>query len=219
VQGQIEEVTTMLETQQQHLFISELQLNLFQSADTNLTKLNRIAARELQRLARPSLGNGVYNQSGNLLRVLAIQMLSALRVRGEMHVAGRQQQPDLINVIFGSKCKSCDEKGFNPPDDNEAALLLAPRQDFDEITSLLALAYRTEECVARLCRTRVASLRSFFAGTSRLMLALVHQQRQLRKLNPKRVPKIKVTMQPIDADVCISCAEPLNDTTATTPKV
>jgi hypothetical protein len=50
------------------------------------------------------------------------------------------------------------------------------------------------------------------------MLALAHQQRQLRKLNPKRVPKIEVTIQPIDADVCISCGEPLNDPTATTPK-
>jgi hypothetical protein len=111
----------MLETQQQHLFISELQLNLFQSADTNLTELNRIAARELQRLGRPGLGNGVYNQSGNFLRVLAIQMLSALRMRAEVYVAGRQQQPDIIGVIFGSKCKSCFEKGFKARDDNEAA--------------------------------------------------------------------------------------------------
>ena len=94
----------MLETQQQHLFISELQLNLFQSADTNLTKLNRIAARELQRLARPSLGNGVYNP------VFPAIFLGFLRFRCFPHCE------------FGEKCTS--------PGDNSSrtssTLFLAP---------------------------------------------------------------------------------------------
>jgi len=209
----------MLRTRKQHPFFSELQSNLIQSADANLTKLNRNAVRELQRLGRPGLSNAAYNESGDFLRVLSIRMLSALRIREDVDIAGRQQKPDLINVTFGSKCQPCEQERFKPRGDNEAVSLQAPKQDFAEITSLLALTYRTEEWVARLCRRRVALLGSFFAGTSRLMLALVHQQRQLRKLSPKRVPKIKVTLQPVDADVCISCGKPLNDPASTTPMV
>lgn len=96
-------------------FFSELQSNLAQHVDANLTELNRKAIRELQRLGHPGLSNGVYNESGDLLGVLSIRMLSALRIREDLYVAGREQKPDVSTLFLVPNARPVSRKSSRDP--------------------------------------------------------------------------------------------------------
>ncbi len=178
-----------------------------------LRKLNRDANRELRRLVGTDLTHTQCSKGGDILRIIAIQMISALRVRQGILIAGRRQQPTLIVIGFGLRCDRCSTNMHVGPDDDEPATCEVLKLDpahVKEIDSLLELARRTEERVSARCESRGMYPIELFRVFSSLTSAILRQQRNLRDTAFKQTPKIKVESDDSGGpDICMDCQRPM----------
>ena len=179
----------------------------------NLRKLNRAANRELRRIVGTDLIHTQRSKAGDILRIIAIQMISALRVRQGILIAGRRHQPTLIVLGFGLRCARCSKNKHARPDDDELAtceaLKLDPAHE-KEIDSLLELARRTEEWVSARCESRGMRSIRLFRGISGLTSAILRQQRDLLNTAFKQTPEIKIEFDDSGGpDICMDCHRPM----------
>jgi hypothetical protein len=177
----------------------------------SLRQLNRAALLALRRIRSTALTNGEYRAAGDSFSMIATRMVSALRLRQELLIAGRAQPLQLIRVTVGVVCDQCGEKGlYTNPDDHEEAnspeeLEQNPAHQ-SEIESLLELVFRTEERVSVRCESKRSPLRAFFHGISRLTLAVLRQQQEFRETTRKHTPKIECVNS---FDNCSVCHKPM----------
>jgi hypothetical protein len=139
-------------------------------------------------------------------------MISTLQLRQEILIAGREQQPQQILLVIGTRCETCAEnRGPSNADDEESASREALEQDSGlqtEIDSLLELVCQTEERVSQRQRSRGDPPRRFFEGISRLRSALLKQHRHLRDIAARQTPEIEVQ---IDFSTCKHCRKPMKN--------
>ena len=199
----------MLRKNQRQFLFTEFQLRQLKRAKDRLLKLNRAASCELRRIRFRHLSNTQCREAGEVFRTIATQMVSALQLRHEVLIAGREQQLQLIVVVFHRRCVSCAEKRRpSNADDEESGSreALEPDPGYQtEIDSLLELVCQTEERVSECQRSRGAPPRAFFEGISRLTSALLRQQRHLRDIAARQTPEIEVQH---GSAGCINCRKP-----------
>jgi hypothetical protein len=112
----------MLRKNQRPFLFTEVQLQQLKRTEDSLRKLNRDALRELRRIGFTDLTNRKYSEAGESFQIVATQMISALRFREEILIAGREQQPQLIQVVIRRKCVACSkDRSLSRRDDEEAA--------------------------------------------------------------------------------------------------
>jgi hypothetical protein len=120
----------MLRKNQRSCLLNEFQLRLFKWTNERLTRLNRAAFCELRRIRSRHLSNRQCSEAGEVFRTIAIQMISTLQLRQEILIAGREQQPQQILLVIGTRCETCAEnRGPSNADDEESASREALEQD------------------------------------------------------------------------------------------
>ncbi len=88
----------------------------------SLRRINRAALCELRRIEGTDLTHTQYREAGESVGIMAIRMTLLLRLRQEILVAGREQQQQLIQLIFSSYCENCTEsRSLRKPDCDEPA--------------------------------------------------------------------------------------------------
>jgi hypothetical protein len=197
----------MLRKNQRPFLFTEVQLQQLKRTEDSLRKLNRDALRALRRIGFTDLTNRKYSEAGQSLRIVATQIISALQFREEILIAGREQQPQTIEVRIGRRCATCfKNRRLREPADEESDSSKALKQDpghQTEIDSLLELAYQTEGRVSERCKSGGAIPHAFIGGISRLRSALLRQSRHLRDIAPRQTTEIEVLSLP--RDVCMYC--------------
>lgn len=177
----------------------------------SLRQLNRAAILALRRIRPTALTDRECRDAGDSFAMLATRMMSELRLRQELLIAGRAQPLQLIRVTVGVVCDECgEERLYTNPDDHEANSREELEQNpahQSEIESLIELVFRTEERVLVHCESKRAPLRAFFHGISRLTLAVLRQQQEFRETSRKHIPQIEVVNS---FDYCGFCHKPMN---------
>jgi hypothetical protein len=203
----------MIRKNQRPFDFTDRQILQLKRSNRSLRKLNRDALGELQRVGGRALTRTQCREAGESLGILAIRMITMVRILQETLVAGRENEVQLIQVIFSLYCENCSKNGpLERPDDDEAASREALKQDpawQTEIDSLLNLAQRIEQRVSARCKSRGRSPSTFSRGISRLTSALLRQQRHLRNTTLKHGPEIEVLE--LDSDTCVDCQTPIKD--------
>jgi hypothetical protein len=172
-----------------------------------LRKLYRQATCDLQRISRTVLNQTQYREAGKSLGTLAIRMISLLRVRQEILLAGQKQEPQLIQLVIDASCAECSENDTVRINDDEETGEAASREVLNqdpecqkEIEALLELVFRIDESVS--CTSRRAPPRAFFLGLKSLTGGLLRQQKHFRETAITQGPRIKVMEM---FDTCNSC--------------
>jgi hypothetical protein len=174
----------------------------------SLREVNRAALRELRRIGDTDLTHTQYREASESVGISASRMILLLRYRQEILATGREQGPQLIQVIIGSSdCKKCAEirrleAGCNEPV-SEETLKNDPGYQ-KEIESLLELGFRTERRVFARHKLGRAVPSMFFTKASSLISAVIRQQQQLRDMTIRQEPRIEVCFEE-----CASCASPI----------
>ena len=176
----------------------------------SLRKINRAALCELRRIGRTSLTHTQLREASKSIGIMASRMILLLRLREGILVAGREQQPQLIQIIFSSCCENCTERqSLRKPDCEETVGREALKNDpayQKELESLLGLALRTEEKVSAQCELGRTLPSVFILKVCCLISAVIRQQQQLRDMAIRQEPKIEVC----DYD-CASCDSPMEN--------
>jgi len=205
-------ITQLIRQNQRPFNFADFQVQQLERINHHLRKLNRTACGELRRVAYVGPSTR-YREVGNSLEIIAIQMFSALRFRQGVLIAGRQQQPTLLVIRFGTQCVHCSKNEHGRHVDNRPAACVVLELDHaheQEIDSLLELARRTEEAVSARCESRGTRPIKFFRGISRLTSAVLRQQRDLHETAFKHPPEIKVEFDDADGpDICMDCHKPM----------
>lgn len=200
----------MIRKNQRGFYFTDWQVQQLRQNNHSLRKLNRAALLALRRIRSTALTDRECRAAGDSFSMMATQMVSALRVRRELLMAGLEQSPQRIVVRVGVVCDPCAEKRlYTKIDDHEAN----PREELEqdpghqsEIESLLASALRTEELVSVRCESGRALPKAFLQGISRLTLAVLRQQQEFRETARKHIPKIEVVNT---FDNCGYCHKPM----------
>jgi hypothetical protein len=178
---------------------------------SSLRTLNSQVFRELQRIRRMALTRSQYRDAGQFFQMMAIRMISAMRVREAIVVAAREQVVNRCEVIIGPYC----ECSAIAPDDNESvsneALKIDPAHH-EEVDSLLELMLRANDREPGHCGSRRVPPECFFVGLDRIISAVLRQQRQLQRMSFKQGPTIEV----INIDRCPRCGSTGDETVEST---
>lgn len=205
-------VTQLIRKNQRPFKFTDCQGQQLKRINRRLRKLNRTARTELRRVRYAGLTTQ-YRETGNRLEIIAIGMISALRVRRGILIAGRQQQPTLYVISFGTQCVNCSKNGHRRTNNDEPAACVVLELDHaheQEIDSLLELARRTEEAVSARCESRGTCPIKLSRGISRLTSAVLRQQSDLHDTAFKQPPEIKVEFDDLDGpDICMGCHTPI----------
>ena len=181
------------------------QLRQLKSANENLRRLNHAALSQLQHIANSYLTTKQYRAASDSFEILALRMNSVVQFRDGIITAARAE-PEVIRVVFGTICDSCDDPLDEPQDDVPEVLKLDVGQ-LAEIDALVELAHRTEERVSARCMSRGTLPKAFFTGLCRLTRALLRQRRHLQDTATEQGVKIEV--QRDRSGRCIHCNKPV----------
>ncbi len=182
---------------------SDEQLRQLKSANENLRRLNHAALSQLQHIANSYLTTKQYRAASDSFEILALRMNSVVQFRDGIITAARAE-PEVIRVVFGTICGSCDDPLDEPQDDVPEVLKLDVAQ-LAEIDGLVELAHGTEERVSARCMSRDNLLKAF--GLSRLTRALLRQRRHLLDSAPEQ--NVKIEVQRDRSGRCIHCNKPV----------
>src|SRR5438128_3473540 len=141
---------------------SDEQLRQLKSANESLRKLNDAALSQFQHIGNSYLTKKEYSEAGDSFEILALRMNSVVQFRDGIITAARAE-PEVIRVVFGTICDSCDDPLDEPQDDVPEVLKLDVGQ-LAEIDALVELAHRTEERVSARCMSRGTLPKAFFTG-------------------------------------------------------
>lgn len=95
-----------------------------------LRTLNRKARFELRRIGWSTLNDAQYRDTGKSLEALSMRINNFLRTLEGILSAGQNQQPQLFEIVIGSRCDRCAGLRARDGDDNgEAASREALQQD------------------------------------------------------------------------------------------
>jgi len=182
---------------------SDEQLRQLKSANENLRRLNHAALSQLQHIANSYLTTKQYRAASDSFEILALRMNSVVQFRDGIITAARAE-PEVIRVVFGTICGSCDDPLDEPQDDVPEVLKLDVAQ-LAEIDCLVELAQHIEERVSARCMSRDNLLKAF--GLSRLTRALLRQRRHLLDSAPEQ--NVKIEVQRDRSGRCIHCNKPV----------
>jgi len=136
----------MIRKNERQFNFTDWQVQQLRRNNYSLRNLNRAALGRLRRIGYTALTDTEYREAGDSFATIATRMMSALRVRRQILIAGREQTPLRIQVTIGAMCEPCSKNRIpTKPDDNESASREALEQDpahQSEIESLLELALR-----------------------------------------------------------------------------
>ena len=184
---------------------SDEQLRQLKSANENLRRLNHAALSQLQHIANSYLTTKQYRAASDSFEILALRMNSVVQFRDGIITAARAE-PEVIRVVFGTICGSCDDPLDEPQDDVPEVLKLDVGQ-LAEIDALVELAQHIEERVSARCMSRDNLLKAFITGLSRLTRALLRQRRHLLDSAPEQ--NVKIEVQRDRSGRCIHCNKPV----------
>ena len=184
---------------------SDEQLRQLKSANENLRRLNHAALSQLQHIAISYLTTKQYRAASDSFEILALRMNSVVQFRDGIITAARAE-PEVIRVVFGTICGSCDDPLDEPQDDVPEVLKLDVAQ-LAEIDCLVELAQHIEERVSARCMSRDNLLKAFITGLSRLTRALLRQRRHLLDSAPEQ--NVKIEVQRDRSGRCIHCNKPV----------
>jgi len=184
---------------------SDEQLRQLKSANENLRRLHHAALSQLQHIAISYLTTKQYRAASDSFEILALRMNSVVQFRDGIITAARAE-PEVIRVVFGTICGSCDDPLDEPQDDVPEVLKLDVAQ-LAEIDCLVELAQHIEERVSARCMSRDNLLKAFITGLSRLTRALLRQRRHLLDSAPEQ--NVKIEVQRDRSGRCIHCNKPV----------
>ena len=188
-------------------FFSEQQVQRLKYTNETLRKLNCSARSQLQHVRDSYLTKKQYREAGDSFEILALRINSVVQFRDGIITAARAE-PEVIRVVFGTICDSCDDPLDEPQDDVPEVLKLDVGQ-LAEIDALVELAHRTEERVSARCMSRRTLPKAFFTGLCRLTRALLRQRRHLQVTAPEERTRIEVREE--WGGKCGQCGKPLPD--------
>ena len=181
----------------------EEQLRQLKNANEKLRILNHAALSQLKPVANSYLTSKQYRAASDSFEILALRMNSVVQFRHGIITAARAE-PEVIRVVFGTICGSCDDPLDEPQDDVPEVLKLDVAQ-LAEIDCLVELAQHIEERVSARCMSRDNLLKAF--GLSRLTRALLRQRRHLLDSAPEQ--NVKIEVQRDRSGRCIHCNKPV----------
>ncbi len=182
---------------------SDEQLRQLKSANENLRRLNHAALSQLQHIANSYLTTKQYRAASDSFEILALRMNSVVQFRDGIITAARAE-PEVIRVVFGTICGSCDDP-LDEPQDHVPEVLKLDVGQLAEIDALVELAQHIEERVSARCMSRDNLLKAF--GLSRLTRALLRQRRHLLDSAPEQ--NVKIEVQRDRSGRCIHCNKPV----------
>ncbi len=94
----------MIRENQRPLNFTDSQVQQLAQNNHRLRKLNRAAVVALRGIGHKVLTDTEYRDAGNSFATTADQIMFALRVRRELLTTGREQQPDVIQIIYKDAC-------------------------------------------------------------------------------------------------------------------
>ena len=186
-------------------FFSEQQVQQLKYTNETLRKLNCSARSQLQHVRDSYLTKKQYREAGDSFEILALRINSVVQFRDGIITAARAE-PEVIRVVFGTICGSCDDPLDEPQDDVPEVLKLDVAQ-LAEIDCLVELAQHIEERVSARCMSRDNLLKAFITGLSRLTRALLRQRRHLLDSAPEQ--NVKIEVQRDRSGRCIHCNKPV----------
>ncbi len=130
----------------------EEQLRQLKSTNESLRKLNDSALSQLQHIGNSYLTKEQYREASDSFEILALRINSVVQFRHGIITAARAE-PEVIRVVFGTICGSCDDP-LDEPQDHVPEVLKLDVAQLAEIDGLVELAHGIEERVSARCMSR-----------------------------------------------------------------
>jgi hypothetical protein len=193
------------------MFFTDSEKQHLSQTQATLRRLNRDALLKLQSILSSNLTGRESSETGSSIELLAIQMISVLRLRMQVWTSAQNNEYDCIEVCVGGICMNCASAGHKDRadrDDSYEYLKLDPAH-LPELERLVKLAFAAYERGSRRSLLAAAPRRTLLVGIKHLIDALLKQRQHLQDTAPPRPStKIKVVEHP---ENCLSCGNPVED--------